>query len=479
MKLYNTLSRKTEELKPIEKGKVQLYTCGPTVYDFAHIGNLRTYVFEDVLRRSIEFNDFEVNHVMNITDVDDKTIKAGAGKKDQFEKLTRQFENAFFADLKKLNIKKAGTITRATKYVEQMVVFVKELLDKGFAYKGEDGSIYFSIKKFKNYGKLSKIDLDQLKVGARVDQDEYSKENPADFVLWKAWDKDDGDVFWEYELGKGRPGWHIECSAMSQDVLGETIDIHTGGVDNIFPHHENEIAQSEARTGKEFVKIWIHGEHLLVDGKKMSKSLGNFYKLKDIEKKGFSPLDFRYLVIQSHYRSKLNFTWEALEAAANSRKRLSRVINKLINKRTDDQTSHSELAVPLRSLVRGVDSESRSRSWVKAGMTDKKYLKRFRGKIDNDLNTPEALAVVWALVRDQKVSDEEKVDTIQKMEEILALDLLNDIVDEIPEEIKKLAKERDEARTNKEFDKADEIRDKILEFGYIVEDGSDRTVVTK
>ena len=275
MKFYNTLSKSLEEFKPIETGKVKLYTCGPTVYNFAHIGNLRTYIFEDLLRRLLEFSGYNVVQVMNMTDVDDKTIKAAGGNRDEFSTLTKKYEKAFLSDLEELNILRPTEITRATEYIDQIVEFVSELLDKGFAYKGQDGSIYFSIDKFADYGKLSGLDKNGIKSGARVSQDEYTKENPADFALWKAWDESDGDIFWDTSLGRGRPGWHIECSTMSQDKLGETIDIHTGGVDLVFPHHENEIAQSEARTGKRFVNFWLHAEHLLVDGKKMSKSLGN------------------------------------------------------------------------------------------------------------------------------------------------------------------------------------------------------------
>jgi cysteinyl-tRNA synthetase len=448
------MSRKKEEVRPIETGKIRLYTCGPTVYDFAHVGNLRTYIFEDVLRRTLEMSGFKVSQVMNITDIDDKTIKASGGKKAKFSEITREFEEAFFCDLKKLNIKKADTITRATEYVEKMVEFISDLMDKGYAYKGEDGSIYFSIDKFKSYGKLAHIERDELKVGARVVQDEYSKENPADFALWKAWDENDGEMFWDpatrrldglgvgTKLGKGRPGWHIECSTMSQDRLGETLDIHTGGVDNIFPHHENEIAQSEARTGKKFVNLWVHGEHLLVDGHKMAKSAGNFYKLIDIETNGFSPLDFRYLCLQSHYRSKLNFTWEALGAAKNARLRLT-------------------------AKIQDTRRKGQGKSNIKNQIS--KYWDKFVNKISDDLNTPEALAVVWEMMRDEKASNDEKLMIYKQMDQVLAL--YEDIIqDEIPEEIKKLAQEREEARAEKDYKRADEIRKEIEDKGYRIQD---------
>jgi cysteinyl-tRNA synthetase len=494
MKIYNTISRQKEKVVPIEPGKIKLYTCGPTVYDFAHIGNLRTYIFEDVLRRTLEMNNFKVNQVMNITDVDDKTIKASGGEQEKFKEITHEFEKAFFDDLLKLNIKKAETITRATEYVEKMVEFVSDLLDKGYAYKGEDGSIYFSIEKFKDYGKLSHLNLDELKSGVRVAQDEYSKENPADFALWKAWDEADGEIFWDTsvwlgassKLGKGRPGWHIECSTMSQDKLGDTLDIHTGGVDNIFPHHENEIAQSEARTGKEFVRLWVHGEHLLVDGHKMAKSKGNFYKLIDLEAKGFSPLDFRYLCLQSHYRSKLNFTWEALEAAKNARARLSRIVEELKNGRTKElkngrtkerknerteehKNDHSSNEKTSQNVI-STEVEKSTDISLDITRDDKaNYLDIFIEKMSDDLNTPEALAAVWEMMRDGKISNDEKLITYNKMDEVLGL-YEEVIQNDIPEEIKKLANEREEARERKDYKKADQIRSEIEKRGYTIED---------
>ncbi|OGD66864.1 cysteine--tRNA ligase, partial [Candidatus Berkelbacteria bacterium RIFCSPHIGHO2_12_FULL_36_9] len=342
IKLYNTLSKTKEVFKPIKGKTVGFYTCGPTVYDCAHIGNFRTYIFEDVLRRVLEFNGYKVNHIENITDVDDKTIKRSIQKKMSLHNLTEKFTNIFFSDLKKVNIKPAVKFPRATKHIKQMVELIQKLLDKNIAYLSDDRSIYFSIKKFKNYGKFANLDLMGLKEGARVLADEYQKEQGSDFVLWKKWNKNDGDNFWKQEFAisdpstslpraysgqvgtskryaiKGRPGWHLECSAMSKKYLGQPFDIHAGAVDLIFPHHQNEIAQSEAAYGKKMVNYWIHGEHLLVDKKKMAKSAGNFYALADIIKKDYHPLALRYLCLESHYRSKMNFTWKALDAAQNT-----------------------------------------------------------------------------------------------------------------------------------------------------------------
>jgi len=443
MKFYNTFNHKKETFEPIKAGEASMYTCGPTVYDLVHIGNLRAYIFNDLLKRTLLVNGYEVHHVMNITDVDDKTIKKSQGKKEKFAKLTKEFEDKFWSDTKELNIIAPSKVTRATEYVEQIVAFVEVLMKKGFAYMAPDGSIYFSIAKFKDYGKLSQLENRELKPGARVIQDEYDKENPADFVLWKAWDEDDGEIFWDTStwlgagtaLGKGRPGWSIECSVMSTDALGPTIDIHTGGVDLVFPHHENEIAQSEAETGKKFVNYWLHNEHLLVDGRKMSKSLNNFYTLADIKDKGFSPLDFRYLMLSAHYRSKLNFTWEALTAAKNAREKLKRFIS-------DNQ----------------VDGEY-----------CKIYTKKFYSKLNEDLLTPEALAVVWELVKDEKKDIGKKIATLQKWdEEILALGLFES--DEIPAKIIELADRRKQAREDKDFNLADQLRDEISQAGWTIED---------
>jgi len=332
LKLYNTASRQKETLVPLYDWHVKLYTCGPTVYHFVHIGNFRTFIFEDLLRRVIKFFGFKLTHVMNLTDVDDKTIKGAIAKGVKLDEFTEPYKKAFFEDLEILHIEKAEFYPAATAYIQEMIGMIQVLLDKDVAYKGGDGSVYFSINKFPHYGCLSHLNLDELKTGAseRVVSDEYEKDHAADFVLWKHYEAErDGKIFWESPFGPGRPGWHLECSCMAIELLGETIDIHVGGVDNMFPHHENEIAQSEAYSGKTFAKIWMHAEHLLVDGKKMSKSLGNFYTLRDLLDQGFNGQQIRYLLLQTHYKTQLNFTFQGLEAAKSSLQRLHDFIQRL------------------------------------------------------------------------------------------------------------------------------------------------------
>jgi len=438
MELYNTLAGKLEKFVPQNSHQATLYTCGPTVYDFSHIGNLRTYLFEDILKRTLKLAGFSVKHVMNITDVDDKTIEKSQADKIELSKITKQYEATFVADIKKLNIILPDKFTRATEYIGQMVNLIAALEKKGLAYKTPDGSIYFSISKFKDYGKLSKLDKKGIKSGARVNQDEYQKENPADFALWKAWDEADGDIYWLTSLGKGRPGWHIECSAMSQAELGETIDIHAGAVDLIFPHHENEIAQSEGASGKKFVRFWLHGEHLLVNGKRMAKSENNFYTLLDIVKKGFDPLDFRYLCLSAHYRDKLNFTWESLTGAKNARTRAIKILS--------------------------------SRPRPDRGSINSEYISKFKSALENDLNTPETLAVFWNLLRDEKIPAGDKKATALKMDEIFALDLDKVSTSEIPAGVQKLVDERKVARKEKNFELSDKLRGQIEELGCTVED---------
>ena len=314
IKLFNTLSGKKEMFKPFKGKTAQIYTCGPTVYNYAHLGNLRTYVFEDILRRALEINGYKIKQITNITDVEDKIIKKARQEKKEISQITRPYEKIFFEDLEKLNIEKAERYPRATEHIKEIINLISVLMKKGFAYQVEDKSVYFKISKFKNYGKLSR--LKKRRAVGRIDSDEYKKDDVQDFVLWKS--AKSNEPFWSSPWGAGRPGWHIECSAMSMKYLGKTLDIHAGGVDLIFPHHENEIAQSEAATGKKFSKFWIHGEHLLVDGEKMSKSLGNIFTLRDFEKNNVNFLAFRYLLLGTHYRKKLNFTWQSLKAAQNA-----------------------------------------------------------------------------------------------------------------------------------------------------------------
>jgi len=455
IKLFNTLSRSVEDFKPLEPGEVKLYTCGPTVYDLAHIGNLRAYVFSDLLKRTLIHDGLKVTQTMNITNLDDKTIRGGKGIKADFEALVKDFEAKFWADFSEINNLSPDTITRPTEYVEKMLIFIQKLIDKGFAYIS-DGSVYFSISKFPAYGKLSNLDLESLKSGARVAQDEYDKENPADFVLWKAWTPDDGEIFWEpsewlgqdTKIGKGRPGWHIECSVMATDTLGETIDIHTGGIDLMFPHHENEIAQTEAATGKTFCNYWVHNEHLLVDGKKMAKSANNFYTLADIKAKGFSGLDFRYLCLAAQYRTKMNFTWEGLEGAKNARLRMTRLVQEL----------------------KGVNT----------GSINHDYSVQFNLKTGNDLDSPGALAVTWELLRDTKVTPEDKLATILDMDQVLGLKLdESEASIELTAEQKKLVEDRENARKAGDFKLSDDIRQKLLDLGILIEDTKEGTKVMR
>ena len=435
LKLYNTLTRKIEEFEPLNPPKVTMYTCGPTVYDFAHIGNLRTYLFEDILRRVLEANKYEVKQVMNITDIEDKIIKKAKEKGVLPDQITIPFEQVFMKDINKLNIEMAAVYPRATEHVNGMIKYTEILIDKGFAYVEKDGSVYFSISKFPGYGKLSGLDTREIKNGVRVSADEYEKENAQDFALWKSVANE--EFGYDSPWGKGRPGWHIECSVMSQKYLGDTLDIHTGAVDNIFPHHENEIAQSEAVTGKKFANFFLHGEHLLVDGKKMSKSLGNYFTLRDIEAKDFEPLVLRYLNLTAHYRDKLNFTWESLKGAQNALNNLREEI----------------------------------RDWSESGEINKKYWEKFIDAANNDLNIPQALAVLWEMVKSDLPSSSKSA-TILQMDKILGLKLdeyLGKQID-IPEKIKKLVDERENVRKAGNFKKSDELRSEIKRLGFEIED---------
>jgi len=456
LKLYNTLTRKKEEFKEINKGQVNMYSCGPTVYNFAHIGNFRANIFADLIRRYIKYKGYKLKHVMNITDIDDKTIRDSRKEGVTLKEFTERYTKYFFDDLKTLNIEKVDIYPRATDHIKGMVELIKKLLEKGYAYKAND-AIYYNIKKFKEYGKLSHLKIDELKAGARVAQDEYDKEHVHDFALWKFWDKEDGDVFWETELGKGRPGWHIECSAMSMNYLGDTFDIHTGGVDLIFPHHENEIAQSEAATGKPFVNYWIHNEHLLVNNKKMSKSLGNFYTLRDLLKKSYSPRSIRYVLLATHYRQKLNFTFESLKAAENSIKRIDEFMVKL--KDVKSEKNNKEIYV----LIEKAKSD-------------------FEDAMDDDLNVSIALSVVFDFVK--KINTFIMNENISKKDAEKAIALMNNFdsvfgilkeekKDEISKEIEQLIENREKARKNKDYELADKIRDQLKEKGIILKDTKD------
>ncbi|MEK7113536.1 MAG: cysteine--tRNA ligase [Patescibacteria group bacterium] len=447
LSFFNTLTKEKESFVPIKKDEVSMYTCGPTVYNFAHIGNHRAYVFADILKRVLLYNDFKVKHVMNLTDVDDKTIRDSQKENKKLAEFTEFYSQKFFEDIKSLGILEPSVFTKATDNIQQMVDLTDILLKKSIAYKSEDGSIYFNIRKFENYGNLSRLSLENQKENAsgRIKKDEYEKDNVEDFALWKAWDENDGDVFWETHLGKGRPGWHIECSAMSMRFLGETLDIHTGGVDLIFPHHENEIAQSEGATEKQFVKYWVHNEWVLVDGKKMSKSLGNFYTLRDIVAKDINPLAFRLWLLMAHYRTKINFVWEALEGADTALNRLYALYNSL-----------------------GEDM----------GTVDQNYREKFKQYINDDLDTPRALTVLWEVLKDESLSPSDKKATVLDFDKVLGLgfvDAKTKTKEEvtIPDNIAILLEERKKSKADKDFKKSDELRAEINSLGYEVKDTKD------
>lgn len=453
LKLYNTLTRKVEDFKPIKGKKVGIYSCGPTVYDFTHIGNFRAYICVDILKRYLKYKGFGVKHVMNITDVEDKIIKSANKEKISIKEYTRRYEKAFFEDLESLTIDKADVYPRATEHIKEMVSIIRKLLKNGVAYKADDGSIYYDISKFKDYGKLSKTEIDSLKEGARVKQDYYEKEEANDFALWKAYDKEDGDVFWETEIGKGRPGWHIECSAMSMKHLGGHFDIHAGGVDLRFPHHENEIAQSEASTGKKFANYWFHNEHLLVDGRKMSKSLGNFFTLRDLLKKGHSPRAIRYLLLSSNYRQQLNFTEESIKASNNALERMNEFVAKL------KEIRNSENNKKIASLI-------------------EKARKGFEKEMDDDLGINNALAHIFELIKEINISmsegkigekDAKNVLNLMKgFNEVLGV--INFMEEKLESNLKKMIDEREKARKEKNFMKADKIREDLRQKGIILED---------
>jgi cysteinyl-tRNA synthetase len=460
LKLFNTYSRKKEEVKPISKNHINMYTCGPTIYDFAHIGNFRTYIFEDLLRKTLKFLGYSVTQVMNITDLDDKTINGAIKKHISLFEFTEPFRQAFFEDLNALFIEKAEYYPKATQYIEKMIEIILDLKDKGYAYKGADGSIYFSIEKFKDYGKLSHLNLKDLKKGAsnRITADEYDKENASDFVLWKIFDPTrDGDIFWESPFEKGRPGWHIECTAMSLSLLKNTLDIHCGGIDNMFPHHENEIAQSESYTGEKFVNIWAHSEHLIVDSKKMSKSLGNFFTLRDLLKMGYTGREVRYMLLHTHYKTQLNFTFEGLKAVKQTLQRIDDFVTRL--EFIKDEKDHN--------LVDDII---------------KNETENFTNALIDDLNISLALSSLFDLIKkiniliDQnkisKNETEKVINYLKEIDQVLSI-IFTKKEEEVPSEIIEAVEKRDEARKNKNFKLADELRDYVLDKGYVIEDTKD------
>jgi cysteinyl-tRNA synthetase len=462
LKLFNTLSRSVQEFTPLDPaGKaVGMYCCGPTVYDYAHIGNWRTFVFGDLVRRYLEFKGYAVTHVMNITDVEDKIIKRVRETKTSLKDFTGKYEAEFTEDLKTLNCRMPHKTPRATEFMGDIIALIEKLIQRGIAYKASDGSVYFSIEKYRGcgctYGQLVKLNFDEMRVGERVKSDDYGKETAADFALWKARVPEDGDVFWPSPWGEGRPGWHIECSAMSMKILGPSFDLHLGGEDLVFPHHEDEIAQSEGAgmqpKGQRFVKHWMHGAHLLVEGKKMSKSAGNFFTLRDLLNKGFTGREVRYLLLTAHYRETFNFTLDGLQGARTALARIDECVSKL---REIEKTGDWSSASP-----------------------DKKLLQRFINVMDEDLNVSAAWAVVFDWVRETNrriaesnitaVEAASALATWAAFDQVLGLDIRHS--DNLPEEILALALARQEARKAKDFKRSDIIRDELKSKGWAIED---------
>ncbi|OLC97686.1 MAG: cysteine--tRNA ligase [Acidobacteria bacterium] len=471
IQLHNTLSGKVEPFVPQKPGEVRIYTCGPTVYDYAHIGNYRTFVFQDILRRFLKLRGFKLHHVMNLTDVDDRIIANAAAAGKNIRDYTEKFAQAFFDDCKMLSIEAPEQWVRATDHIDDMVQLIQRLQEKTFTYPSE-GSIYYRIAKFPNYGKLSKIDLSGIQAGARVDNDRYEKESARDFALWKA--PKPGEHFWETAIGPGRPGWHIECSAMAMKYLGETLDIHTGGIDLAFPHHENEIAQSEAATGKPFARYWLHAEHLLVEGEKMSKSLGNFFTLRDLFAKGYKPSALRFALASVPYRKQLNFTFDGLKQATNSVERLRNFADRL--------------------------KQAKFPAGKQDGMAARiaKAAEEFDAGLSDDLNTARALAAVFDLVREANIAmdkGEFRQGDVAAVQNFLAtFDRVFAVLEDndaeklralgygsvtgglTDAEIDKLVAERNAAKKKRDFATADRIRKELADRGIILEDAKDGSV---
>ncbi len=442
MKFFNTLTRTKEEFVPLKPPHVGLYTCGPTVYDFVHIGNLRAFMFDDLLRRWLEYRGFNVTHVMNITDVEDRIINKVRESGKPLKEVTNLYATAFLADLDRLNVKRAHIIPRATEAIPGMIAMIEKLIAGNHAYVSDDKCVYYSIKSFPEYGKLSHRQVgDQSTAVARIKSDDYDKEEMADFALWKAWDEKDGDVKWDSPWGPGRPGWHIECSAMSIQHLGETFDIHCGGEDLVFPHHEDEIAQSEAATGKPFVRYWLHNAHLLVEGKKMSKRFNNYYALGDLLAKGWSGREVRYVLLSAHYRDPLNFTMDGLQAARSALQRMD------------------EFLLKLDANPAGIVPDLQS---------------RFDAAMDDDLNTSAALGALFEFIREankRTIAASEAaaiLATWQRIDQVLGFGM--PVKSEAPAEVLALVEERQAARKAKNFKRSDEIRDQLAKQRWGIED---------
>ena len=462
VRLHNTYSRQLEEFTPLDPaGKsVKMYTCGPTVYNHAHIGNFRAYVFEDLLQRHLEARGYEVERVMNLTDVDDKTIRGARAAGRRLADFTQVYKDAFFQDLETLRIKRAGHFPAATepRFIERMIAMIAQLEEQGIAYQAEDKSVYFRLAKFPAYGALAHLNLDELRPTGRVNSDEYEKENIGDFALWKAWDEADGDVRWDSPWGAGRPGWHIECSAMATALLGPEIDIHCGGVDNIFPHHEAEIAQSESCTGKKFVRYWMHCAHLMVDGQKMSKSLGNFHTLRDLLGKGFTGREIRYALLTVNYRLPLNFTFAGLEAA---RAALGR-IDEWVKRISDFRFQISDL-------------DSAAAPAPLAG-----HVEKFFAALDEDLNISAALSHLFDLIRESNAAlDRAELSPAQAAQLLADWQRLDGVLAfqresvAVSAEVSALVEKRQAARVAKGWAESDRLRDEIAALGWIVKDTKD------
>ena len=459
LQFFNSLKREKEIFQPIEKGKVGLYTCGPTVYDYAHIGNFRTFMFEDLLKRWLLHSNYDVKHVMNITDVDDKTIKKAKQMKVSLSGITDKYTQYFMEDLRWLKMIPADIYPTATESVPKMISMIERLLEKGFAYSEDDGSVYFNISSFPNYGKLTQINISAQRTGDRVMEDEYDKDAPQDFALWKGWKEEDGEVVWDAPWGRGRPGWHIECSAMSSESLGDHFDIHCGGVDNMFPHHENEIAQSQCATDQPFVNYWLHSEFLMVDGDKMSKSLGNYYRISALKELGFTAESIRYQLLAGHYRSKITFSIDKKHEGDKVVQRLSGFYTRLQKLNANESST---------------------------GSMPEAYSK-FRDRMNDDLDSPQALAVFFDWMKTVNGKIDKNVITDSELGQawkfLMAFDSVFGFIRnqdfEIPDKINLLLNKRQKARDEENWVESDLIREHLKEKGWMVDDTPDGQYIKK
>lgn len=467
--VHNTATRSLELFTPLDDGQVTVYACGPTIYNHAHIGNFRTFLFFDVVHRHLEWSGYDVRFVMNLTDVDDKVIEAAAQGGTSITEHTAPFGEQFLADCTTLGVRPVDEYPRATRYVDRMVDFIGRLVDRGHAYAADDGAVYYSIESFPAYGKLKGIDTSTLRTGARVEHDEYEKDDARDFALWKRATEDDERVgaAWDSPWGRGRPGWHLECSVMSTTELGDTIDMHLGGEDLVFPHHENEIAQSEGATGKPFVRYWLHVKHLFVEGRKMSKSLGNFIRVRELLEEGYDPAAIRHSLISSHYRGELNFTRAGIEASGAAVQRLINFEARLENAPVDAEADAS----PLPDLARTA-------------------LEAFRGALDNDFNTADALAAIYVFVSGVNAELDGRaalppaerdaaLDALRSMDQVIGvLEVAREsraVDDDLAAWVEQKIQERADARAGRDFARADAIRDELSARSIVLEDGADGT----